>query len=94
MHNTQSFVSEKRKKEIQLNAVLLNAAEGGYVSINPETLAASYGDTVEEAIAMLREVTEICIAKCPSECPRGETLGNAIIKPMMVSVAARVLEDE
>ena len=75
-----------KPKEIQLNAVLLNADEGGYVSMNPETGTFSQGETVDEAVANLREATELYLEECPDECPQGETAGVGIIKPMMVSV--------
>ncbi|CAJ2376567.1 MAG: hypothetical protein IBGAMO2_360056 [Arenicellales bacterium IbO2] len=83
-----------KKKEIQLNAVVLNAAEGGYVSFNPETGTASQGETIEEAVAMLREATELIIEESPGECPRGETVGVGMIKPMMVSVDESILCEE
>lgn len=41
-----------------LTAVLLPAAEGGFTALNPETGSTSQGDTVEEALANLREATE------------------------------------
>ncbi|MDA8006713.1 MAG: hypothetical protein MPJ81_00700 [Gammaproteobacteria bacterium] len=76
-----------KMKEIQVNAVLLNAVEGGwYVPINAETGAVSQGKTVEEALAMVRECTECTIEYSPEQCPRGETVGVGIIKPMKVSV--------
>ncbi|MDA7961015.1 MAG: type II toxin-antitoxin system HicB family antitoxin [Gammaproteobacteria bacterium] len=78
---------------MQLNAVLLNAAEGGYVAINPETGACSQGETVDETVANLREATELYLEARPDECPQGETWGVGVIKPMMVSVDESLLED-
>ena len=84
-----------KMKEIQVNAVLLNDAEGGwYVPINAETGAVSQGKTVEEALAMVRECTECTIEYSPEQCPRGETVGVGIIKPMKVAVDASILADE
>ena len=40
-----------------LPAVLTPAPEGGYVAFNPETGTTSQGQTVEEALANLREAT-------------------------------------
>ena len=84
-----------KMKEIQMNAVLLNDAEGGwYVPINAETGAVSQGKTVEEALAMVRDCTEGAIEYSPEQCPRGETVGVGIIKPMKVAVDASILIDE
>ena len=81
-----------KMKEIQVNAVLLNDAGGGwYVPINAETGAVSQGETVEEALAMVRECTECTIEYSPEQCPRGETVGVGIIKPMKVAVDASIL---
>ena len=44
-----------------LTAVLLPAAEGGFTALNPETGSTSQGDTVEAALANLREATELFI---------------------------------
>ena len=40
---------------MQVTAVLTPAEEGGYVALNPETGTVSQGDSIEEAIANLRE---------------------------------------
>lgn len=42
-----------------LTAVLLPAPEGGFTALNPETGTTSQGENVEEAIANLRDATEI-----------------------------------
>ena len=42
---------------MELSAVLTPATEGGYVAFNPETGTTSQGQTVEEALANLREAT-------------------------------------
>lgn len=46
-------------------AVLLPAAEGGFTALNPETGSTSQGDTVEEALANLREATALYIEEFP-----------------------------
>ena len=43
---------------------------------------------------MVRECTEFSIECSPEECPRGETVGVGIIKPMKVAVDASILADE
>jgi len=50
---------------MELTAVLTPAEEGGYVALNPETGTTKQGETVEEAVANLREAT----ALYPSEFP-------------------------
>ncbi|MPZ30141.1 MAG: type II toxin-antitoxin system HicB family antitoxin [Rhodospirillales bacterium] len=42
-----------------LTAVLIPAPEGGYTATNPETGTTSQGETIEEALANLREATEL-----------------------------------
>lgn len=48
-----------------LTAVLLPAPEGGFTALNPETGSTSQGDTVEEALANLREATELFMEEFP-----------------------------
>lgn len=48
-----------------LTAVLLPAAEGRFTALNPETGSTSQGDTVEEALANLREATELFVEEFP-----------------------------
>ena len=48
-----------------LTAVLLPAAEGGFTAVNPETGTTSQGESVEEAIAALREATELYLEEFP-----------------------------
>jgi predicted RNase H-like HicB family nuclease len=50
---------------MQLTAVLTPAEEGGFVALNPETGTVSQGETVEEAIANLREATTLYIEEFP-----------------------------
>ena len=48
-----------------LNAVLTPAEEGGYIALNPETGTTTQGETVEEALANLREATELYLEEFP-----------------------------
>ncbi len=50
---------------MQVTAVLTPADEGGYVALNPETGTVSQGDTIEEAIANLREAVELYLEDFP-----------------------------
>ena len=50
---------------MQVTAVLTPADEGGYVALNPETGTVSQGDTIEEAIANLREAVELYLEEFP-----------------------------
>ncbi len=44
---------------MEFSAILTSAPEGGYVAFNPETGTTTQGETVEEALADLREATEL-----------------------------------
>jgi predicted RNase H-like HicB family nuclease len=48
-----------------LTAVLLPAPEGGFTALSPETGSTSQGETVEEALANLREATELFVEEFP-----------------------------
>ncbi|HEX9555567.1 MAG TPA: type II toxin-antitoxin system HicB family antitoxin [Reyranella sp.] len=50
---------------MQLTAVLIPAPEGGYIANNPETGTTSQGETIEEALANLREATELYLEEFP-----------------------------
>ncbi len=50
---------------MQVTAVLTPAEEGGYVAHNPETGTTSQGETIEEAIANLREAVELYLEEFP-----------------------------
>ena len=54
-----------RTHRMQLTAVLTPAEEGGFVALNPETGTVSQGETVEQAIANLREATALYIEEFP-----------------------------
>ena len=50
---------------MELSAVLTSAPEGGYVAFNPETGTTTQGETVEEALANLREAAELYLEEFP-----------------------------
>lgn len=52
---------------MELTAVLTPAEEGGFVAFNPETGTTTQGETVEEAIANLREATALYLSEFPLE---------------------------
>jgi predicted RNase H-like HicB family nuclease len=58
---------------MQLTAVLIPAPEGGYTASNPETGTTSQGETIDEALANLREATELYLEEFPL-APRGRPL--------------------
>ena len=48
-----------------LSAVLIPAEEGGFVALNPETGTTTQGEDVPEALANLREATELYLEEFP-----------------------------
>ena len=50
---------------MELSAVLTPAPEGGYVAFNPETGTTTQGDNIEQALANLREATELYLEEFP-----------------------------
>lgn len=50
---------------MRFTAVLTPAEEGGYVALNPETGTASQGETIDEALATLKEATELYLEEFP-----------------------------
>jgi len=48
-----------------LTAVLTLDPDGGYVALNPETGTTTQGDTVPEALANLKEATELYLEEFP-----------------------------
>ena len=58
---------------MMLTAVLMPAPEGGFTAFNPETGTTSEGESIEEAIANLREATELYLEEFPLE-PVGQPL--------------------
>lgn len=64
---------------MQLSAVLTPAEEGGYIAHNPETLTTSEGETIEEALANLKEAVELYL-----ESARPIVRGNIILTTLTV----------
>ena len=50
---------------MELTAVLTRAEEGGFVALNPETGTTTQGETVEEAVASLKEATALFLSEVP-----------------------------
>jgi predicted RNase H-like HicB family nuclease len=48
-----------------LTAILIPAPEGGYVALNPETGSTTQGETVDEALANLKEATSLFLEEFP-----------------------------
>jgi predicted RNase H-like HicB family nuclease len=66
-----------------LTAVLMPAAEGGFTALNPETGTTSQGESVEEAVANLREATELYLEEFPLK-----TSGQPVVTTFQVAVNA------
>jgi predicted RNase H-like HicB family nuclease len=66
---TLGIASFHRENHMELSAVLTPAPEGGYVAYNPETGTTTQGETVEEALANLREATELYLEEFPFVVP-------------------------
>ena len=50
---------------MELIAVLTYAEEGGFIALNPESGTTTQGESVEEALANLREATALYIEEFP-----------------------------
>lgn len=50
---------------MHVTAVLTHAEEGGYIAFNPETGSATQGETIDEALANLREAVELYLEEFP-----------------------------
>lgn len=68
---------------MQLTAVLTPAEEGGFVALNPETGTTSQGESIEEALAQLREATELYLEEFPTTF-----FGRPLLTTFEVSVRA------
>ena len=66
-----------------LTAVLLPDAEGGFTALNPETGTTTQGETVEDALANLREATELYLEEFPLK-----SVGQPLITTFQVAVNA------
>ena len=68
---------------MHMTAVLTPAEEGGFNAYNPETGTGSQGDTMEEAIANLREAVELYLEEFPMR-----TLGSPVVTSFDVPMHA------
>ncbi len=50
---------------MELTAVLTPAEEGGFIALNPETGTTTQGESIEEAVANLREATALFLSEFP-----------------------------
>ena len=66
-----------------LTAVLIPAPEGGFTALNPETGSTSQGETVEQALANLKEATELYLEEFPLNAT-----GQPLVTTFQVSVDA------
>src|SRR5260370_7968225 len=74
-----------------LPAALIPAEEGGFTALNPETGSTSQGETIEEAVANLREATELYLEEFPlSSSGRSFiTTFEVAVKPSLPRVSGR-----
>ena len=68
---------------MQVTAVLTPAAEGGFTALNPETGCVSEGETVERAVANLREAVELYLEEFPLDI-----IGPAVVTSFTVGAGA------
>ncbi len=66
---------------MELTAVLTPAEEGGYGAFNPETGTTTEGESIEEAIANLREATSLYLEEFPAAV-KGHPLVTMISVPV------------
>ncbi|MCC6851058.1 MAG: type II toxin-antitoxin system HicB family antitoxin [Comamonadaceae bacterium] len=50
---------------MELIAVLTSAEEGGFIALNPETGTTTQDETIEEAVANLREAIALYLSEFP-----------------------------
>jgi predicted RNase H-like HicB family nuclease len=66
-----------------LTAVLIPAPEGGFTALNPETGTTTQGESIEEALANLKEATELFLEEFPLT-----TSGQPFVTTFQVAVSA------
>ena len=54
---------------MELTAVLTPAEDGGFVALNPETGTTTQGETIDQALANLREATTLYLEEFPMANP-------------------------
>jgi predicted RNase H-like HicB family nuclease len=70
-----------KESSMHVTAILNRAEEGGYVAYNPETGTTTQGETIDEALANLREAVELYLEEFPlkvGEAPLVTTLDVAV----------------
>lgn len=72
---------------MQVSAVLTPAEEGGYIAFNPETRTTTDGDTIEEALANLKEAVELYLEVAPLRV-RGSIILSTILVDNDAAAAA------
>jgi len=65
-----------------LTAVLTSDPDGGFVAYNPETGTTTQGETIDEALANLKEATELYLEEFPLT-----TTGRSLLTTFEVSGA-------
>jgi predicted RNase H-like HicB family nuclease len=65
---------------MDLTAVLTPAPEGWFIALNPETGTTAQGETVEDAVANLKEATSLYLAEFPMSS-RGHPLVTTFTVP-------------
>ena len=73
---------------MQLSAVLTPAEEGGYIAHNPETLTTTDGNTIEEALANLKEAVELYLEVAPLRTRGNVILGTITVNDNAATAAA------
>jgi predicted RNase H-like HicB family nuclease len=59
------FWDKKKSVFMTLTAVLTSAPEGGFVAFNPETGTTTQGETIDDALANLKEATDLYLEEFP-----------------------------
>jgi predicted RNase H-like HicB family nuclease len=65
---------------MEFTAVLTRADEGGFVALNPETGTTTQGETIDEAVANLKEATALYLSEFPAAVQ-----GPVVIKRFSIS---------
>lgn len=68
---------------MEFTAVLTPAEEGGYIALNPETGTTTQGETIEEAVANLKEATTLYLSEFPMPAP-----GHPVVTTFSISTRA------
>jgi len=83
MKQTRDNCNVPSEDPMLLTAVLIPASEGGFTALNPETGTTTQGETVEDALANLREATELYLEEFPLK-----TSGQPLVTTFQVAVNA------